>query len=319
MTISAFAVMNPIATMAMIDIARWRPVVYANTPRTLARYKQFLDNKKPDNRKNVLFLFGASYLNDVLQNKDKFNSILVFDDMQNLDNLRSYLQSVQIVDIENQGYPRYLSPSEVMDVVNKPTNFPPGSVLLSQVTKALGPRKPSVLETTSRLPVPEAIPESGAQRMLADLKRMLGNEETPFAAMLDVYVKYLFRIINRSQVTKDITKKLPPHTKEMWKQALDFADSPVGESMAKAYHALCRTSDPDLKASHVLSKFGIKAYGGDFLYFISVLPPHHTCTFLVEVFGEDSKEPQPLVRVIDAPAVETKDKKAKVKSARAKK
>jgi len=319
MTISAFAVMNPIATMAMIDIARWRPVVYANTPRTLAKYKQFLLNKKPDNRKNVLFLFGASYLNDVLQNKDKFNSILVFDDMQNLDNLRNYLQSVQIVDVENQGYPRYLSPSEVMEVVNKPTNFPSGNVLLSQITKALGPRKPSVLETTSRLPIPEAIPESGAQRMLADLKRMLGSEEPSFTALLDVYVKYLFRIISRSQVTKDITKKLPAHTKEMWKQTLDFADSPTGESMAKAYRDLCKTSDPALKASHVLSKFGIKAYGGDFLYFISVLPPHQTCTFLVEVFGEDSKEPQPLVKIIEVPAPEATDKKAKDKSARSKK
>lgn len=311
--------MNPIATMAMIDISRWRPVVYANTPRTLAKYKQFIDNKKPDNRKNVLFLFGAAYLNDVLQSKERFNSILVFDDLQNIDTLRNYLQSVQIVDIENQAYPKYLSPSEVMEIVNKPTNFPNGNVLLSHVTKALGPRKPSVLETTSRLPVPEAIPESGAQRLLADLKRMIGSDEPSFTALLDVYVKYLFRIINRSQVTKDITKKLPAHTKEMWKQALDFADSPIGESMAKAYRSLCRTSDPDLKASHVLSKFGIKAYGGDFLYFISVLPPHQTCTFLVEVFGEDSKEQQPLVKVIEVPVVEAKDKKAKAKSARAKK
>jgi hypothetical protein len=68
-----------------------------------------------------------------------------------------------------------------------------------------------------------------------------------------------------------------------------------------------------------LSKFGIKAYGGDFLYFISVLPPHQTCTFLVEVFGEDSKEPQPLVKIIEVPAPEATDKKAKEKSARSKK
>lgn len=317
MAISAFAVMNPIATMAMVDIARWRPVVYANTPKSLARYRQFLEGKKPDNRKNVLFLFGAAYLNEVLQNKEKFSSILVFDDLQNLDRLRKWLQSVHIVDIE-EDMPKHLSPSEVMDVVNKPTNFPASNPLLSQITKALGPRKPSVLETTSRLPVPEAIPESGAQRLLAELKKHTEKSEVQFSIILDVYTKYLFRIVNRAYVTKEVTKKLETDVKDLWKQALDFADSEVGQTMANAYRELCRSSDPDLRPSHVLSKFGIKAYGGDFLYFTSVLPPHQTCTFLTGVFTIDEKDPQPLVKTIEVPVPEVKAKKTKAKSARTK-
>jgi hypothetical protein len=318
MSISAFAVMNPIATMAMVDIARWRPVVYANTPKSLTRYRQFLENKKPDSRKNVLFLFGASYLSEVLNSKDKFNSILLFDDLQNIDTLRSQLQSVQIVDIEEGIYPKHLSPSEVMEVINRPTNFPSVNPLLAHITRALGPRKPSVLETTSRLPVPEAIPESGAQRMLAELKVYIEEADLSFSAVLDVYTKYLFRIVSRPFVTKEVTKKLGSEVKDLWKQALDFADSDIGETMAHAYQELCLSSDPDLRPSHVLAKFGIKAYGGDFLYFTSVLPPHQTCAFLPGALATDEKDPRPLVKNVDVPVPETGAKKAKAKSARTK-
>lgn len=306
--------MNPIATMAMVDTARWRPVVYADTPKTLARFRAFIESKKPEPRKCVLFLFGASYLPDVIQHKDRLSSILLFDDLQNLHNVKKQLEGFDIVDVDD-GYPKHLSPSELMEVINKPQRFPEVT-LLSQVTKALGQRRPSVLETTNRLPSAEPITESGAQRMLADIKRMLVDDEPAFPVLLDVYVKYLFRIVTRAYVTKEITKKLPAHVKEPWKQALDFADSDVGLAMAKAYHSMCRSSDPDLRASHAVATYSIKAYGGDFLYFTSVLPPYSTCEFLPDVFPNDEKEPQPLVKVVVPKVPEPKAKKAKGKTAR---
>lgn len=316
MTISGFAVMNPITTMAMVDIARWRPVVYADTPKTLARFKTFLDNKKNDSRKTVLFLFGATYLPDVLVYKDRLNAVLMFDDLQNLHNVSKQLNTFRIVDIDN-GHPKHLSPSEVMDVINQPTTFPDTS-LLTQVTRALADRRPSVLETTSRMPTPDRIMESGAQRMMSELRRVVTEDGLQFAVILDIYAKYLFRIISRAHVTKDVTKKLPPESKETWKQALDFADSDIGLTMARAYRDLCKTTDPDLRASHVVAKYGIKSYGGDFLYFTSILPPHHTCSFLDGVFSTDEKEPQPLVKVTQVPVLEVKAKKPKGKTAQRK-
>lgn len=316
MTISAFCVMNPVSTISMVDTARWRPVVYADTPRTLARFKQFIDSNKPDQRKTVLFLFGASYLNEALKHKDRFNSILVFDDLNNLHTLCKQVSGVQIVDIDKKDgvYPKYLTPSELMDVINQPTSFPE-SAILTHVTKALGQRRPSVLETTSRLPVPEAIPESGSQRLLSEIKKEL-TDDLPFAVVLDVYVKYLFRIVSRASVTKDVTKKLPTEAKELWKKALDFADSPIGEQMAKAYHAMCRSNDPDYRVGYVVGKFGLKAYAGDFLYFTSVLPPHKSCEFLPGTFSDDSKEDKPLVALFKAPEPPVKASKARAQKSK---
>lgn len=312
MAISAFAVMNPVTTMAMVDIARWRPVVYADTPKTVARFKKFIDTKRPEPRKVVLFLFGASYLQDVLKHRDRINSILLFDDLQNLHNVSKQISGVKIVDIDD-GHPKHLSPAELMDIINQPTRFPE-SVLLSQITKALAQRGPSVLETTSRMPSPEVAPESGAQRMLAELKHGL-SDDLSFAVVLDTYVKYLFRIITRSKVTKDVTKKIPDSTKDIWRQALDFADSDIGLTMAHAYRDLCHTSDPDVTTSSVIAKRGIKAYGGDFLYFTSILPPHLTCEFLTDVFSSSSKDPQPLVTVTKVPPPLVKATKSKGKAA----
>lgn len=312
MTISGFAAMNPIATLAMVDIARWKPVVYADTPQTLLRYKSFLDDKKKDNRKVVLFLFGAIYLPEVLKHKDKFHSILVFDDLQNLNNMRN-IPHFDIVDVD-QGYPKYLSPSQLMDVVNKPTRFTETS-LLSQVTRSLNNRRPSVLETTNRMPTVEGIPETGSQRAMSDLKALI-NDDVMFSIALDVYVKYVFRIVDRAYVTKEVTKKLPDGAKEHWKKSLDFADSEIGLAMAHAYRDLCRTTDPDLKASYLVNKYGIKNYGGDFLYFTSLLPPSHNCAFLDGTFEVDEKEPPPLVALLKAEEAVAKPKRGKAKSAR---
>jgi hypothetical protein len=319
MSISGFSVMNPISTMSMVDTARWRPVVYADTPRTIARFRQFLESKKPDSRKTVLFVFGSFYLQEVLKHKDKFNTMLVFDDVQNLGLLVKQVPGVQIVDIEKDKdggfFPKYLTPADLMEIINQPTNYPSGSVLLTQVTRALSQRKPSVLETTSRLPVPEAVPESGSQRMLADLKQAIPQHD--FALVLDVYTKYLFRIVSRSYVTKEVTKKLPTEAKDQWKQALDFADSDIGLEMAKAYHALCRSSDPDFRAGHAVNKFKLKAYSGDFLYFTSVLPPHQNCQFLPDVFPDDSVEQKPLVALIHVPEPVAATSKPKGKKSKA--
>lgn len=308
--------MNPISILAMVDIARWRPVVYADTPRTLLRFKKFIEsNKRTDQRKVVAFVFGASYLTDALQHKDRFNSVLLFDDMQNLHVTSKQLTGFDIVDVHD-GHPKHLSPAEVMEVISRPTHWP--DTLLSQVTRSLAQRKPSVLETTHRMPKSQPIVESGAQRMMTMLKSGLSNEDPEFIVVIDIYVKYLFRIISRSQVTKDVTKKLSIDAKELWKQALDFADSDVGMTMAQAYRDLCQATDPDLRASHVVSSRGIKAYGGDFLYFTSILPPHKTCEFLSDALPVDDKEVKPLVQVVRVPEPKAKANKAKPKASRRK-
>lgn len=292
MAFVGFAVMNPIAAMAMVDPVRWRPVVYADTPRTLAQYNRFLADEGNDNRKAVLFLLGAHNLQRIAQDFERFSSVLVFDDLQNLHHLSSSTDGFDIVDIETEegiARPKPLSPAEMTEVVSQNSDNASPFPLVAKLTSALGKRRPSVLESTSRMPMPEAVPESGAQRMLTEIKHVLDATESPlpFAVVLDTYIRFLFRIVSRSKVTSVVTKKLPDEAKEVWSIALDLANSDVGLQMARAFRSLCENDDVDYRVGHAVSEFGLKPYSGDFLYFTSILPPYRGCEFLSELPPEE--------------------------------
>jgi hypothetical protein len=244
-----------------------------------------------EGRKVVLFLLGAVNLGKVAKEFNRFSSVLVFDDLQNLHTLKAQLNSFEVVDIEMEhgiSVPRHLTPAEMTEVVNRPDMPASPFPLITKLTNALGKRRPSVLESTSRMPMPEAIPESGAQRMLTEIKLILDltHSPLPFAVVLDTYIRFLFRIVPRSKVTSMVTKKLPDDAKDLWGTALDLANSEVGVNMARAYRSLCASDDVDYRVGHAVSKFGLKPYSGDFVYFTSVLPPYRGCVFLKELQQE---------------------------------
>lgn len=324
MAFVGFAVTNPLAVMSMLDVGRWRSIVWADTPRTLGRYTKFIQSApKTDQRKNVLFVFGSNNLNKVLKDQERFFSILVFDDMQNLHQLRTSVHDFEIVDVALQPnggtLPKHLTPAEVAAVVERsgvPTLQPS---LLTALTSALGRRRPSVLEATSRMPMPEAVPESGSQRMLIDLRNVLedstGKQTIAFPLVLDVFLRFLFRMIPRSNVTSSVTKKLPPEAKDQWQEALTFAESDIGLNMARAYQKLCQNKDVDYRIGHAVSDFGLKPYSGDFIYFTSILPPHRGADFLEELTVK-AKEPKPVVPKFKPAPAPPQAKKKKVKKAR---
>lgn len=319
MSLLGFGVMAPTSTVALVDTSRWRPVIYADTPRSIGAYHKFLNEaKRGDNRKAILFLLGISNLQKVAKERGRFASILLFDDLQNLHNLREQLDGFEIVDIvsakDTPGVmlPRHLTPGELADLLTKAGSLPESMPLLSKITNALGKRRPSVLETTSRMPMPEAVPHSGAQRLLSEVKARLTDESPPFSVVLDTYVKYLFRIIDRNKVTA-VTKKIKEPAKEPWGAALDFASSDIGLTMARAFHRLCRTGDPDYRIGHAVTEFGLKPYSGDFVYFTAIMAPHRTCEFLPGFFTEDDKPALPVVKVFKPPAIAAPAKKSGLK------
>lgn len=294
MSFIGFATINPVAAMSVLDSNKWRTVVYADTPRTKARYQNFLSGEKESKRKPILFLFGATSLYKVSKDIEQFHSVLVFDELQNLHYLSKAIDTFKIVDIEEDetgNYPKQLSPVELQEAVAEEGLLPKKIPLLNKITSSLGVRKPSVLESTSRMPTPEAVPESGAQKLLSEIKAVLEatNSELPFQVVLDTYVKFLFRIVKRATVTSLVTKKLPKEAKELWQIALNLANSDVGLNMAKAFRSLCVANDPDYRVSHAVNKYGLKAYSGDFLYFNAVLPPNGMFSFTNELNDLDDE------------------------------
>ena len=319
MAFVGFAVTNPISALAMIDQVRWRPVVYADTPRVLARYTKFLKVANQDTRKAVLFLLGATNLGKIAKEYERFSSVLVFDDLQNLHTLKSTISGFDIVDIANENgidVQRHLTPAEMTEVVNRPDMPASPFPLVAKLTNALGKRRPSVLESTSRMPMPEAIPESGAQRMITEIKLILELTASPlpFAVVLDTYIRFLFHIVPRSKVTSMVTKKLPDDAKDLWGTALDLANSEVGLNMARAYRSLCESDDVDYRVGHAVSKFGLKPYSGDFLYFTSVLPPYRGCEFLKDLPQEEDLPKKSKRRFKAKPARAKAKKKASKKA-----
>lgn len=318
MAFVGFAYMNPIATMAMLDQGKWRPVVYADTPRCRGQYDRFLaGTPKKDNRKAVLFLFGASNFPKVKNDLDRFTSIFVFDDLQNLEKVQGAYPAFEVTDIEEtpEGalVPYHLTPAEMADTVAAEGKIQKVS-LLEGITAALSKRKPSVLESTSRMPMPEAVAESGSQRLMTEIKLIIEAKDSdlPFAMVLDTYAKFLFRMLPRSKVTSQVTKKLPAEAKDLWGSAIDFATSDIGLRMAYAFRSLCQNKDPDYRVGHAVSKYGLKAYSGDFLYFTSVCSPNRGFEFLEELSdeGESALTGQPKFKA-KLPAKGAKKSRAK--------
>lgn len=319
MAFVGFAKTNPICAIAMVDQVRWNPVVYADTPRSLARYKKFVNSHETEARKVVLFMLGATNLTKVAKEFDRFSSVLVFDDLQNLHLLDEAIDEFEIVDIEAENgipVPRNLTPAEMTEVVNRPEMPSSPFPVIAKLTNALGKRRPSVLESTSRMPMPEAVPESGAQRLLTEVKTILDvtGSTLPFPIVLDTYIKYLFRILPRSKVTSSVTKKLPEEAKELWGTALDLAGSEAGSNMARAFRSLCESEDVDYRVGHAVSKFGLKPYSGDFIYFTSILPPFRGCEFLSNL-PDEADLPKPRKGKMKPPAGRPKAKKKSRKKA----
>ncbi len=319
MSLVGLVAMNPLAAMSMIDISRFRPIIYADTPACQAAYLRFTQEKRGDGRKAVLFLLGAANLPKVVKERDRFSSVLIFDTVQDLTVLGTHLKELTLADVDASGelsVPKHLTPGELADLLETEGSIPDPLPLLSKVTNALGRRRPSVLENTSRIPAPDLPESTGAQRMLNDLKDCLGDEDVSFSVVLDIYVKYLFRIVERSKVTTTVTKKLPAEAREIWSQALEFADSPIGNSFAVAYAKLCRSADADYKIANAVNDFDLKNYSGDFLYFTSLLPPHRGCAFVPAFNPGKDESSLPLVQTFKAPAIKPSTKKSKAKKAR---
>jgi hypothetical protein len=318
MAFVGFAVMSPIATQSMLDNNRWRPVVYADTPKCLSRYEAFLEAK--ESRKAILFVLGSSNLHRVAKDLDRFASVFVFDDLQNLDHLCNAIPGFDVVDIEvdeetGTFEPAHLSPAELAEVVKSESSVPDVIPLLTKVKNALGKRKPSVLESTSRMPTPDAVPDvTGSQRLMGEIKLILEAQESelPFSVVLDSYTKFLFRLLSRSKLTSQVTKKLSDEAKELWMPAIDLATSDVGLRMAYAFRSLCEARDPDYRVGHAVSRYGLKAYSGDFLYFTSILSPNRSFEFLPELSDDREKDFMADRRFIPSgTSTETKKKRAK--------
>lgn len=282
--------MTPVATMSILDTTRWRPVVYADTPKTLNRYHRFVQKPEKDERKPVLFVFGASYLPKVTRNADLFSSVFLFDDVPNLMAVKANIPDFDVVDVEGH-LPKHLSPVELAEVVSRAGSLPNKIPLITKLTNTLGTRKPSVLESTSRLPkgaAPETATTAGVQRLLTEVKHY---EALPYAVVTDIYAKYIFRMIPRSAVTAAVTKKLPVQAKEPWAAALAIADSAVGAAMATAFRRLCDDSNGALSVRDALKEADLTAYAGDFLYLTTIHPPYKGCVFLAS-----SEEATPTVK-----------------------
>lgn len=278
--IAGFAFSNPMAVMTMVDTSRWRPVVYAMTPETTRRYKDWKASSKTDGRKNVLFLFGVTALRDVYQDHPLFSTICIFDELQNLTEASGQISGMSVVDIIDVGgipHPKHLTPQDVADVLSRPGSLPE-NLLLKRIQSSLGVRRPSVLETTNRVPGPLDISESGVQKVFLSLKEAVDHDL--FNVALNTYCKFLFRIVDRNTVTQTVTKKLPSEVKETWKSLLDYAESGIGLSMARAYRDLSSSNDPDFRHGHAVAKHDLRNYAGDFMYFTSVLPPSGNWVFL---------------------------------------
>lgn len=306
MAFVGFAVMTPVATMSILDTTRWRPVVYADTPKTLNRYHRFIQKPTKDDRKPVLFVFGAAYLPKVTRNADLFSSVFLFDDVPNLMAVKTNIPEFDIVDIEGQA-PKHLTPVELAEVVSRAGALPNKVPLLTKLTNTLGPRKPSVLESTSRLPKAEATTEtSGVQRLLTEVKQY---DALPYAVVTDTYAKFVFRMIPRSAVTTAVTKRLPAEAKEPWAAALAIADSAVGLAMADAFRKLC--DEPAMNYREVITPV-LKPYAGDFLYLTAIHPPYKGCVFLSTPGSAANQTVKPINFVPkDNKTTEKRKKKAK--------
>jgi hypothetical protein len=289
----------------MIDKESFRPVVYADTPRLKATFKTHLANHvaQKDYRRLVVLVFGSSFLPEVLHpSLPKFHSILVFDTVQTLLEVKKHMSALEIVDMDltEVARPKPVTAGVLASLLERLGDFDgPLPDIFMDIRNALVQRKPSILETTSRLNMPEATPLSGCQTLLAQLKPVL-NSDISFMQVLDTYVRYLFGMTNRNNVTQSITKKLPEQAKSIFKQALDFADSPIGKAMSAAYQKLCLLSDKDYKIHQAVKEYNLMPYAGDFMYFVSVLPPSKEALFIAPIIDAG------LVSSVHVPVVEQK-------------
>jgi hypothetical protein len=293
------ATMNPMVATSFLDITRYRVVCYADTPYTLESYR--LATKIPDPaRKMVCFLFGAAHLPKVIPDRTKFASIVIFDDMQNLRTVAHKIPGFQVLDVEARTdglqYKRQITPQELMAAVDA-DKVPVDVPFLTHVTNALGRRKPTVLETTSRVPHPEGVADSGVCRILQEAREYLVDDSVTYQVIQDTFARYLFGMMERSAVTQRVTKRLPAEAKDLWKQALDFADSDVGARLCACYRALCRTQDPDYRAGFAAKEHNIQAYAGDLLYFCALIPPSSEHQFLDGGNDEATESTKPLINV----------------------
>ena len=293
MNIVGLATTSPMVALSMIDASKWRSLVYAETDACRSRWTKAF-NAKPDGRRTVCVLLGASYLPRVLERSSSLNAVLVFDDVQNLSTLAGQLPGFEIADIEKDSsgagaMPLVLSGSDLAQLLDQQLDVGEPS-LLTQLTSALGKRKSSALENTNRMPVTEAVEISSAQKALSVIQTQVEGSKVSFSVVLDLYVKYMFNMVDRSVVTAQVTKQLPDSVKELWHQLLEFASSFTGEMMADAFVKLCESTDPDYRIGHAVAEFGLKPFSGDFAYFTALIPPAPNYEFVVKGSVKADKE-----------------------------
>lgn len=279
------ATMSPIVTMSMIDTLRWQPVVYADSAYSKANFQSFLRKQKQskDTRKTVLFLFGASFFDEVKEHEKEFTTIIVFDDVHNLNALAEAVPGLDVIDIttDEKGdvVPKQLTPQELMEAVEGRNTIE--IPILQGLASAMAKHKPSVLENTSRLPKVKKIPPSDSQLMMTEVLQALQEGDPEFTVLLDVYVKYIFGIVNRQYVTSMVTKKIRSDSaRDIWKDVLTYADGPDGLTIAKAFALMCRNDDPDYRTQHAAKDAGDISVSPDLLYFTSIIAPYKACVFV---------------------------------------
>ena len=294
MALIGFAYSNPITLMSVLDSSKWRVVMFMDTPRTLERYTKFIRSPASKDEKVVLFVAGAVALYRVKEDMARFHSVCVFDDVPNLHLLQKEISSFELVDVEMTEDGLYThkpwTPGSISEKISKDSVELHDFSFLQKLQNSLGKRRPSVLESTSKMPAPEADEFSGVMAQLAQIKAYLDVDESgklSFAAVLDVYAKYIFRIIPRSAVTSKVTKKLPKDLREIWTALTDFAKSDIGVRFAKAFQEISKSKDPDYRSGFALRQYGIRQYSGDFVYLSSVLPPSDSFEFLKELDDVD--------------------------------
>lgn len=316
MNFAGLAVTSPVSAASMVDALRWRVCIVANTPSSLARFHTEL--KSTNDRRLVVFCIGAHLLNKVTPHAKQVSCVFVFDDTANILSLAEQIPNFQILDVEENNGVRMPKPPTPQDINDALTNSKAGANegLFVRVAQVLTARPPSILESTSRVPLtapPTTV--SGVQGIMVEIRHLLPEDsKVPFSAMLDYLTRLTFGITKRASVTANVTKKLPPEVSTLWSDALEVVCSPVGEQMARAYQWLCVNHAALPTVSSAISRFGIKLHEGDFAYLTAILPPSAMHAF-VNPFDDTPANSAGVVKVsaTAAPVAKSKAKKARPK------
>lgn len=301
------ATVSPAVLATFVDQAHWRIVVFSDT--TLTKEHFFRAIETETTKKRVLFVFGVILLPKLMGYMDKFASVVVVDDVQNLHTLAERMPTFRVVDIID-GMPAPLPPADFQRLIGEPGGLPQDAPLMTSVTAALSTRKPSVLETTNKARAGSR-PTSGIQGWMTDVGTILAGQEgaPPFVEVTSAYAKYILGIISTGKLNKMVGNRMPEAALPVWEPAVAYAKSRIGATFQKAFRSLCASTDPTYRVTDAIRKFGLRHYSGDFIYLTSIITP-------AAVWLPDCKDPSapPLVQETPVkPSMSGRKKKALAK------